>query len=310
MIITKQYCVILGLAVISSSYLTGQIISPTAVPGKEYSNNLDVDALKAADPLQNLAWDGFGNNADAYDYSTSGSPPADPDQVDALANHGDYLFNELVRNQAIMVLSLEGENFVRYHDTGGLPGIWATPAQVRGPINADDVDGLEIWGPIDADHYSIIGDPITPPDISVYFYDAVNDNSWSYIAHSLLLTEVNSFLGARFEEIDVDALMVNDFTSVGEWEPSDEILFSLRPAKDVTGIFLDGGEIFHWVNGVGLSYLNQGGVVWDTVNDVRSKFGSLSENINALEAIPVPEPGSLLSAALLLAAFGCFWRRR
>ena len=316
--IRKIVFVMLG-ATAAGGVLNAQLTPVTAVPGKEYSNHRDIDMLHAGDPLQDLEWDGLGGNLDANDYSGSGTPtPFDPDQVDALANNSDFLLNELVASTAGMVLSLESENFIRYHGAAGGVGIWATADQVRssgpGIDNADDVDGLEIWGPIDANHYSIIGDPVTPPDISIYYYDVGPHTSIGYIAHSTLLAEVNRFLGTGFEQIDVDALMVNDFTTLGDWEGGDEILFSLRPVIDPTGApGLDGGEIFHWINGVGMSFLVHGGVTWDTANDVRGLFGSLSENINALEAVTmeaIPEPSLLLPVGLFFVFMTALRRKR
>lgn len=317
--IRKIVFVMLGISAVGGT-LCAQLTPVAAVPGKEYSNNRDIDMGHAPDSMQNLEWDGLGANIDAFDYSGS-SPSTSPDlgEVDALSNNTDAFLNELVASTAGMVLSLESENFVRYHDVSGGVGIWATADQVRssapGVDNADDVDALEIWGPIDANHYSILGDPATPPDTSVYYYDSTAHASTTYIAHSTLLAEVNRFLGMDLQEIDVDALMVNDLTTVGDWEGNDEVLFSLRPVLDPTGaLALDGGEIFHWINGVGMSFLVHGGVKWDTANDVMGLFGSASENINALEAVSmeetIPEPSLLLPVGLFFVFMTLLRRKR
>lgn len=291
----------------------------TQVPGKEYSDHRDVDSLQVPDPLQNLAWDGVGNNADAFDYS--GSVPTNlsvSDEVDALGNYNDAYFQAVISNQAALVLSLEGENWIRYHDINGTVGTWATANQVRMPTNAMDVDAIEIWGPIDADHYSQMNDGSS--GTSVFYYDGTN--SISLISQSMIAGAVNNFLKTDFPDdlFDVDALMVQNGGTLEEFEPGDEILFSLRPIQDPTGGLggLDGGEIFHLKMGAvgaapSVAFLNQGGVLWDTANDVMGLFGSNSENIDGIEAVPmviVPEPSLLLPVLAFFVAFGCLRRNR
>jgi len=196
---------------------------------------------------------------------------------------------------------------VRNHNVSGAVGIWATANQVRSPVNAREMDALEVWGPVnasDADHYSYIGDAVNPPDTSIWYYNAGAHQSTTYITQTEILNALRTGLGLTFLElIDVDALMVQDATTVGRWDPGDEILFSVRPTAG-----LDGGEIFHYINGGGISYLFHGGVLWDTANPVATIFGSNSENIDGLEAVTIPEPGAL--SLLLLGLAGFFLRRR
>jgi hypothetical protein len=153
---------LVALACLAFSLPAQALPSAPGVPGKEYSDNVDVDQFQVNDPLQNLEWDGLGNNFDAFDYSLSGPPPADPDQVDALANGLDFLFNEVQVNLAAMIVSLDNENFIRNHNTDGSVGVWATAADVRSPSPPREVDAVEVWGTIDADHYSYIGDAVIP----------------------------------------------------------------------------------------------------------------------------------------------------
>lgn len=298
---------VVALACLAFSLPALALPSAPSVPGKEYSDHVDVDQFQVNDPLQNLEWDGLGNNFDAFDYSLSGPPPADPDQVDALANSLDFLFNEVQANLATMIVSLDNENFIRNHNTDGSIGIWASAADVRSPSPPAEVDAVEVWGTIDADHYSYIGDAVFPgppappgtPRISIFYFNGVS--STPYILHDQVRDALNASFGFGVEDIDVDALMVQDLTQVGLWEPSDTIIFSLRPIP----LTLDGGELFVWQNGGAVTYLNHGGRIWDTVNPVSTIFGSFTDNIDAFEAIP--EPGSLL---LLAPAIGILLGRR
>jgi hypothetical protein len=175
----------------------------STVMGKEYSHtnwlevyqgggdpNLvnvdDHDASAAADPLQVVSWDGIagrigGNSGsvDAFDYGVPGFEYA-YGQVDAIANSGDYLFSEVIANQATLLFSVTADidqvsvldgtivekAHVRFEDPFGpdaqSPGdIWA-PFEAP-PINVGpgpgvnhhlvmDVDALEVWGPEPPSH--------------------------------------------------------------------------------------------------------------------------------------------------------------
>lgn len=315
----------------------GQLLPPAAVIGKELSNDRDEDSTGAPNDLRNLGWDGLGNTVDAFDYSTSGPPPLDPDQVDALANTSDYLFPEVLANRASLVLSFDMRNDIHFHETNGNTGIWATPPQVSNNPLLDDVDGLELWtgdvgvqkdglvtplGDFDANHYSIVGDPVTPasppsppgtPAVSVYLYQPLIDVSTPYILHNDLRNAVAQFLGFEPDQVtvDLDAMLLNDRVQEDPvpggppwtWDIGDQIIFSLWPD---TLLGLDGGELFFWENGQPVQWLVHGGRVWDTANPVAQVFGVNTENINALEAV-IPEPASL---ALLAAAAALIGARR
>ena len=124
-------------------------------------------------------------------------------------------------------------------------------------------------------------------------------------------------------EIDLDALMVYD----QEWEVqypsgftfgpgpnpngySDSIMFSVM-ANDATvggiGSF-DGGEIWIWTVGLPAVFLTHGGELWDTLHMVGLDFGVGTEEINALEAVAIPEPGTM--ALLAIGAVALIRRRR
>jgi hypothetical protein len=107
------------------------------------------------------------------------------------------------------------------------------------------------------------------------------------------------------DEIDLDGLLFyeNPVSSAN-------IEFSLAPIDGSGGGItlndptsdLDGGEIFLWnFNDTAARFLVQGGHVWNTEFSVIGKFGTGSENVDALERVGTPEPSSLLS----LLALGC-----
>lgn len=161
--------------------------APPEVYGKEYSHDLDFSVLgPTLDPQQVIAWDGMGGTADAVDY-TGTRPDWERDQeVDALANSRDALFDETVRDEAHLVFShddliaaygvaggggpalvpvpsggpiflsngnaIGGAGEVSYELAGMFAppitqGVWAKQPDVNGMPLPNDVDGLEVWGP-------------------------------------------------------------------------------------------------------------------------------------------------------------------
>ena len=309
--------ILLCCSLMTAATMGQGLIHPTLVAGKEYSENADQDDFANNDFLQNLRWSGFGTTFDAFDYSNSGSPPEDPDNVDALANGQDYLFNEVKTNQVPFLVSFSSLSDVHFHMNNGTTGIWATRPQVRlTPRLSDDLDALEIWGDAntpqdgtalifgdDANYFSIKGDFILPngipPAISVYKYDPATDSSSLAFTHDEIRDSVANLLSIPNDfQIDVDAMMIN----------GEDIMFSLIPNSTVG---LDGGELFTWRRGnVSAQYLIHGGRVWNTQNPVGTIFGVNTENIDAFEGITaVPEPSGigLLMLALL---FACRHRKR
>ncbi len=95
-----------------------------------------------------------------------------------------------------------------------------------------------------------------------------------------------------------------------------ESLFSIAPIFLPGGdVLFDGGEI--WVYsyfGQDVPFLDHGGHLWNTEFGVRGTFGVDSENIDALEAVPltpVPEAGTLAASGVLLGLAGRhLWQRR
>lgn len=167
------------------------------VYGKEYShtnwtlaadpnidNNSDHDAFGILDPLQVVSFDGIpgpigGNSGstDAFDYGVDSSFNYPEGQVDALANHGDFLFKQVVANTATLLFSTSADldaatmlpagpviakAHVHYEAPAGTDGVWAViEAAPAGPgpgpgVNhhvVEDLDALEVWGPEPPSHF-------------------------------------------------------------------------------------------------------------------------------------------------------------
>ena len=81
---------------------------------------MDETAGGLADFLQNIAWTGLGGASDTFDYSGSARPPdnapIDPDQVDALANNNDFLFDPVRMSLVPFVVSFGGIGDIYFHD--------------------------------------------------------------------------------------------------------------------------------------------------------------------------------------------------
>ena len=111
-------------------------------------------------------------------------------------------------------------------------------------------------------------------------------------------------------DVDLDALMVRNVGSGVEFDLGDEILFSIR-ATPVGGF--DGGEIIRLPAVGAPSFLVHGGHTWDTAFDVATAFDADSEDVDALEAVPitigVPVMGWGFSTALVLALLAVGARR-
>lgn len=159
------------------------LAAPDIVPGKEYSHDVDHTTAGGGgvpSPEQMIAWDGSGGTADGVNYNGDG-------QVDAAANRGDHLFNQLIgaderahlifsHDDQVSVYSAAGGGFSPLTVPSGGPltlangntiggagelsyelasafsppssqGIWAKQSQVNGMPEPRDVDAVELWGP-------------------------------------------------------------------------------------------------------------------------------------------------------------------
>ncbi len=240
--------------------------SPKRVYGKEYSNSVDKKTTGQADPGQTLEWNGSGGTNDGFDYTIRG-------QVDAMANSGDGFFSAVIRNKATLVFSTSFDDRIFYETPTGGHNIWATPDKIDQPgpgmdLGVTDVDGLELWGPTDANRFSVYGDP----EFAVYDYNGI-DNVGLYTQDEIAGA---IGVGRKFAHlVNVDAMMTSG---------DDLIMFSIDPIEELG---LDGGEIWVWDRdpGVPAGFLIHGGHIWNTDFEVKKTFGTASENVNALEAI-------------------------
>ncbi|MCA2505685.1 MAG: PEP-CTERM sorting domain-containing protein [Microcystis sp. M54BS1] len=202
-------------------------------------------------------------------------------------------------------------------------GVWATPAQIN-QVEPNNVEGLELWAPVqdptvpledrvndvllqgpeipvdDANRYSLLGDPL-----GCSVFKSNGDCLFLKADIATAITPLFPGLDITDAKIDLDGLMT--------WE--NDILFSLKPIDgNNDGIItdndpsqdLDGGEIFVWLSTEpSAKFLIHGGHVWDTAFNVKNTVKHWTglepgtENIDALEAVAVPEPSTFLSLLTL-----------
>ncbi len=109
--------------------------SPTIVPGKEYSHNLDMDAAGVLSPEQVIAWDGSGGVANGLNYVGTRPTFTTLSEVDATANRRDHLYKQLISSPdaatdtAHLIFSVD-DSYTGY--TGGVPFPGIAPS--AGPI--------------------------------------------------------------------------------------------------------------------------------------------------------------------------------
>ena len=294
--------------------------TPCQVPGKEYSNFVDKNQFGNPDAMQVLMWDGQGGVADTFDYG-------DGIDVDALANCRDALYHAVINDQASLLWSTGTPNpcnimdpNIYYEKPHCCPGngVWATPNQINastyddGTPHLTDVDGLEVWGEEmvdDSNRYSLTGDPVdaTGSPVAVFAYAGGVSTTWLYDSAiaAALLNDLS--IDLTLADIDLDAMMTWDADcGTGEFDlATDSIMFSLAPVTNI----LDGGEIFVW-DAQGARYLYHGCHLWDTPNVVLGYAGSACENVNALEAVSVPEPVTIAGVMLGVGSLLGYVRRR
>lgn len=216
---------------------------------------------------------------------------------------------------------------------GGTHGKWAVH---RLDINSDpndqeyDVDALEVWGgekPVplpggaDATKYSVQVDAGFGNGVSIWHYDQASNTSSSYVplfGGISISDAVTDLLGPLpdsidVDDVDLDALMVWDGGQIGFFDrtgvnPADVIIFSIRQLVDVndpSGFYATGSELFVYDGDGAASWLFQGGHLWDKawaldhmLAQLPGADGYFQLDIDALEAVSIPEPASMALFAL------------
>jgi hypothetical protein len=304
--------------------------APADVFGKEYTTTPDTDATGAAAGGQILLWDGLGNVVNGPVVPIPIGSGLNVIEIDAQAHLTDALFREVLANTADLTISVVGDRAadqarIWYERPAGSVGVWATAGQVNSlfagaTFPRGDVNSLELWGPAESDttHVSLLNDPASgaaaaPIKYSIYTAAGVGVVTTAEIATAIGLSV--DFLGL----VDLDGLFIEDTNGNGLLDggvpgqlPGDTIIFSIMAAA---GLPFDGGEIWTYVLGGGAgpaTFLNHGGHLWDTAFDVKGTFGVASEDVDAIEAVIIPEPGTIAAGLGVgsLALLGWYRSRR
>lgn len=327
----------------------GQFIPPPRdVPGKEYSNEGDTSSTPAGvvlDDQQNTKWNGTGGVTDTFDYNGADGTVAVPEhQTDAIANVRDTLFHEARTNNAAILFSTRidqngGMDYgapakgcalgdpVCSEAVSGKIATWATWPQVDSNWqNAEkdpngllkNLDGLEVWAPMpptatapneltnqrtgelamndldDANRFSLFSDAG-----NCAVWAGVGPGSACYVFHDELAA-LAPFTSLPGDKLDIDALMVFDEVgATSQFDNGDWLMFSLWP---IAGSSEDVGDsVWVWHKGFSIELLNHGGHLWGN--------NWLGVNIDALEAVAVPEPPGLMLVGIGLAGLAAGRRR-
>lgn len=164
------------------TFVTGSgVMAPSEVFGKEYSHSFDQAIGGVADPEQVISWDGIGGTTNAFDFDDVAGNHPRLSEVDALANHNDFLHGPVKQDLAHLLFSHDDTVFAAgvgwapvVPDIGAIPltngktiggageisieesgfyngfevqGLWASNLEVNDMPPPRDVDGLEVWGP-------------------------------------------------------------------------------------------------------------------------------------------------------------------
>jgi hypothetical protein len=263
----------------------------TNVPDKQAALGTPTWGLNGNDPGQvvfTLAKDGAGGpypNNSTYDFDG---------ELDALANMGDAYFFDLIADRAVLLVSFQDEPVgaagkkVIYAENWGAPprnfAKWVDRDLVFDNPTVDSLDGIEVWGPYDADDadcYSLAGDP---NGVSVWIWDGATSSPYLLKTHIAAAVIEVGYTGSE-QDVDVDALMVWDQGTAYEWDAGDMVIFSIRNTIPGGGNF-DGGEIIVKPHTGLATFLTHGGRLWNTANPIAATFGVATEEVDAIEAYP------------------------
>ncbi len=135
---------------------------PISVYGKEFSNDVDYQvAGPMPDPEQVIAWDGNGGTADSIDYSFT-RPGWDLDQeVDAIANSRDALFDETIKDQSHLIFSHD-DLITSYNSplgSGVLGAPMLIPVPSGGPVVISNGNQIGGAGEVSVEESGVYGPP-------------------------------------------------------------------------------------------------------------------------------------------------------
>ncbi len=297
------------------------------VPGKDYTDSLDLTHTTtphSVRPSQLGQWDGIGGARDGQ-WLGQGNTEFREYNVDAHSQVRDVLFDAVVNDVVSLVVSTQFDQMLgddaalAVERTNGSAQTFAKRQQVVNHPHAGgvlrDLDSVDLWGAEEGGHASFFSFQNDPNNASVYYnFLAGVPNPQPYLSKNQIANAIGDPNIAP--RIDVDGLMVRDVGTGfnpfdGEFNSGDAIMFSIAPVVDATGaVRYDGGEIWVWEFGQPAQFLKHGGHAWDTAFDVAGLLGTNTENIDALEAVGVPEPASLALLAVGAIAAVTTHRRR
>jgi hypothetical protein len=289
-------------------------VPPVArVPGKEYTDVLDmthVPSPHAVQPTQVGMFDGVGGARDGLrlsDYATN----VGNFHIDAQSQVRDVLFEEARDNRVPLIVSTSFDQMLgrdvalAAERPSGAMQPFATRSQIVSHPHAGgrlrDIDSVDLWGPEGQPHAAFYSFRDDPNNTSIYTLQVL---AAGFLQPYLTRGEIAGAIGntGLTPFIDVDALMVHDVGTNfspfdGDFGPGDSVMFSIAPIPNPEGgDFYDGGEVWVWEHGQPAHFLNHGGHLWNTAFNVGAALGVQTENIDALEAVGVPEPGTMVLA--------------
>lgn len=239
---------------------------PSIVPGKEYSHNLDhtITAVGTAPFFEQVvAWDGSGGVANGVNFVGERASYLTRSEVDAIANRGDYLFNQLKSERAHLVWSFDDT----YHSI--LPGGGVAPGVLppTGPVSL--ANGNTVGGAAELNYELGLWGGANAPE---------TQGVWAKAA------EINAMPTAG-EFVDIDGVEL--------WGPepaftADSDKYSLDIDMLTTGAGPGGGAVSVWNGGSGTPYASHATIaaaVVSLLGPVSGYLPSVNGAIDGIDAI-------------------------